>query len=113
VVQRSGIFPSLTKGEVQIVNGWSADEELYVVPRGMISVSRVELDHLAVAVMRGVIATSVAEVDAANEGDVIARGLPSNDHHLLMMRATSSHSFVEKDFATGRGDFPSESPILF
>jgi hypothetical protein len=100
--------------EIELRHHRPTNFELDVVPRRSRSVTRVQFDDLSVAAMEGVVSATVAEVDAADEGDVtIDGGWMAHEHHLLVMRTPSTNPPVAQDLAASLGDLASEPPILF
>ena len=106
MVQRSRILPPLTKAELQIGDGRPADFKLNVVPWWSRAVLAIDPNRLHISPMLRLIASAVAEVDPADEADIVVRP-PSedHDHQLLMMTAAAPNPFVKQDLAAGGIDF--------
>src|SRR5205085_940680 len=86
---------------------------LYVVPWWAVAVAVVELDHLRVAEMASVVVAAMAQIDAADEGDVVVGVVsPASDDELLMMAPASSHPLVEQELAPGSVDVLREGQVL-
>ncbi len=81
------------------------------VPARPFAVAGVDADRLGIAAMVVVVVAAVAEVDAADEGDVPAAG-PAHEHELLMVAPGPSHAFVEQELAAGSIDGSSEMQVL-
>jgi hypothetical protein len=63
--------------------------------------------------MRSVVAPTVAQVDAADEGDVgIGAARVAEDDQLLVVRPSPPHPFVQQDLPAGSSDLPRESTVL-
>ena len=71
VVEGVGILPALAERVGERRHRRPVHLELRVVPRWTVAVARVELDRLRVAAVAGVVVAAVAEVDPADERDVV------------------------------------------
>jgi hypothetical protein len=82
-------------------DGRTANLGLYVVPRRSRAERRVEHLGLWVAFMTLVVATSVAEIDATDEGQILiaAAGVQEQDQLLMMRPATPDTRVQEQDSA--------------
>src|ERR1700694_5110570 len=91
------VIPAFAKTEFQIPYGRPLDCQLRVMPRRSRPVHRSHLLVLPVAVMVGIVAPAVAQVDASNKGNVAFRlfGM-ADDDELLVMGAAQAHALVEQ-----------------
>ena len=113
VVERGRVVPPLPEGVRQVADRRSAHLELHVVPGRAVAVARVELDRLRVAAVPVVVAPPVAEVDAADEGDVVVgAGRVAEEDQLLVMASAAPDPFVEQDLAAGLVDLAHEANVL-
>ena len=102
MVERGRILPALAERPGEIADRRPVHLELDVVPRRSWSVPRIELDRLLVATVPGVVAAAVAQVDPADEGDVVIGPIRMADHEqLLVMAAVPTDALVEQHLATG------------
>jgi hypothetical protein len=100
--ERAWIIPPFPEAEFQVSDGRTLDRDLSVMPGRPFAVHRRHGLTLLVAMMVGVIAPAVAQVDATNEGNVAVTVSWVADHdELLVMGAAKPHTLVEKDFAPG------------
>ncbi len=112
VVQRCRVLPAFTKRVRKVVDRRSSHLELHVVPRRRAAVPFVEFDRLSVSVVTRVIVSSVTEIDATYEGDILGgRALMANDDDLLVVTPAAAHTFVEDDLAPGCIDHLGESGV--
>ena len=97
-VERRRILPPLAERELDVVDCRPAHLELDVVPRRTVAVVLVvELDRLRITAVATVVASAVAQVDAADERDVVG-GVATADHDdLLVMAPAAAHPVVEED----------------
>jgi hypothetical protein len=96
MIERSGILPPFPKGEIEFAHGRTFNFKLDVVPRGPLSIARVQLDGLDVPIVAGVISTTMTEIDSPDERNVMVNVRRMTDEdHLLMVRSTSAHSLIE------------------
>jgi hypothetical protein len=111
--QAAAVIPPFAKRELEVAYRRALDRELRVVPRRPRPVHGRHRLALPVAVVLFLVPPAVAEVDAADEGDVGFRssGMPDDDK-LLVMGAAESHSLVEQHLASGRVDLFSEVTVL-
>jgi len=58
------------------------------MPRGVVAVHRIQLLSLRVALVTFVVASAVAQVDAADEGDVVSGMIRVQGHHELLVMGT-------------------------
>jgi hypothetical protein len=113
VIERGRIIPALPECEIEVTNRGTSHFELHVVPRWLRSVSRVQLDHLTIAAMIGVITTSVTEINSSDERDVVFKTRRMTDEdHLLVVRSASANPLVEEGLAPGLGDLDRKARIL-
>ena len=113
MVERRRIFPAFAERLAQLCHGWTTNFELYVVPRRPRAVTMVEYDRLGVPAVVTVVVSTVAEVHAADERDVVVRaGATPNHDELLVVAAASPHPFVERDDATRLVHAPREKGIV-
>ncbi len=101
-VERGRVLPPLAEDRLDVVHGRSGDGGHDVVPRrGVAVLRRHRRQRLRVAVVGGVVATGVAQVDAADVGDVAGGVVAVTDHHhLLVVRAAQTHPHVEQRLGT-------------
>jgi hypothetical protein len=112
--ERPCVVPAFAEGEFQVPDGRPLDRQLSVMPWRSVPVHGRHRLALAVAVMVGVVAPAVAEVDPANEGNVALRAhRVADDDELLMMRPAKSYALVEEDLGSGFVALLSEMPVLF
>jgi hypothetical protein len=111
--QRCGVVPSLAEHRLDIADRWASDPHLGVVPRGAWPVHRGHRLALRIPEVARVVVPAVAQVDATHERDVeiLTAGM-ADDHELLMVRTTGTHSHVEQALATGLGDLRSQVTVL-
>jgi hypothetical protein len=84
--ERTWIRPALAEAEVQVTDGRAFDRDLDVVPGRRLPEHRRHRLALWITEVIVIVATAVAEVDAADEGDV--RGGPApvaDDNELLVV----------------------------
>jgi hypothetical protein len=113
MVERSRILPSLPERDIEISDGWSVDFQVCIVPRGIWAVPTIELDGLAISPVTAVISASMAEVDPPYECDItLGGGRVADNNELLVVRATSPHSFIEQRFPPRLSDLDGETPIV-
>ena len=95
--QRRRIRPALAEHRLDVVDSRSGDGGLDVVPRRMFAVGCRHRLGLRVAEVPRVVPPRVAQVDAADEGDVALRvaGVPDDDE-LLVMRTAGADPHVEQ-----------------
>ena len=102
MVERGRVLPALAERPRKIADGGTVHLELDVVPRRSRAVPRIELDRLLVAAVLGVVAATVAQVDPADEGDVVVGPIRMADHEqLLVMAAVPPDPLVEQHLAAG------------
>ena len=65
------VLPPLAEGVGEVADCGTVQLELHVVPRRTVAVAVVDLDDLGVTEVTGVVMATVAEVDAADERDVV------------------------------------------
>jgi hypothetical protein len=70
VFERRRIVPALSEGRGEVGEGWTANLELHVVPRGPFAITLVHFIDLRVSIVYGVVVTAVTEVDSTDKGDV-------------------------------------------
>ncbi|WP_211253476.1 hypothetical protein [Knoellia subterranea] len=113
MVERGRVVPALGERLENVGHGRSADLGHRVVPGRGRTVALVERRCLRIAVVVGVVASAVAEVDAAHEGDVVLwPALEADDDELLVVRPGAAHPLVEKGFAAGLVDDLTELVVL-
>ena len=113
-VQDAAAVPALPEGVLQVVHGGPAHLGLDVMPRRPRPVAAGEIHHLRVAVVLGVVAPAVAQVDPAYERDVAAGGTRMPDHHqLLVMAAGPAGPGVEQHLAAVLVNLPDELGVGF
>ena len=95
VLERRGVQPALAEGLSEVADGRPPDLELNVVPGRPRPVSPIQDDGLRVALVALVVAPPVAEVDPADERDVLL-GAPasSDDGELLVVGAEPADPLV-------------------
>ena len=102
VVERVGVLPALPEGVGDGGDRGAVELGLHVVPGRPVAVDVVEVDRLRVAEVAGVVVAAVAEVDAADERDVVVGAVaPPGDDELLVVAPTASDALVEQDLAPG------------
>jgi hypothetical protein len=100
--ERASIIPPFAEAEFQVSDGRALDRDLSVMPGRSFPVHRRHGLALLVAMMVGVIAPAVAQVDATDEGNVAITPSGVADHdELLVMRAAEPDPLVEEDLAPG------------
>lgn len=111
--QRGGVVPAFPEAGVEDAHRRAADGELHVVPGRVRAVGVRDRPALRVALMAGVVAPAVAEVDAADERDVLlgAAGVAQHDE-LLVVRAAGAHPHVEQALAARLLDLLAEVAVL-
>jgi hypothetical protein len=113
VIERRRILPPFSERVVEFRHGGSTNFKLDVVPRRAFAVARVQFDDLGVTVVDGVVSSTVTEIDSPDESNVTFNERRITDeHHLLMVRSSSTYSAVEQHFATGLSDFDRETSIF-
>ena len=113
VVERGRVVPPLGEGVEHVRDGRTADLRHRVVPRRGLAVPVVEGCCLRVAGVGGVVAPAVAQVDAADERDVLlGSALAAHDEELLVVRAALAHPLVEQRLAAALVDDPAEVAVL-
>ena len=112
-VQRHRVGPAFPEQGVQRADHRTAHRELHVVPGRVGPVPGGHLHRLRVAVVSGVVAAAVAQVDPAGEGDVpLGRALVPQHHELLVVRAAAPDPLVEQHLAAGGRDRLAEVAVL-
>src|ERR1041385_334510 len=105
VVERVRVLPALPERVGECRNCRAPDLGLDVVPGRTVPIGAGELDRLRVAQMAGVVMASVAQVDPAQERDVVVRSMVApSDEQLLVVAAAAPHTLVEQYLAPGRVD---------
>ena len=100
--ERAMVIPTFTKTEFQIPYCRPMDRQLRVMPRGSRPIYRSHFLMLPVAVMVGIVAPAVAQVDASNKGDVaFSLFRMADDDELLVMGAAKAHTLVEQHLTPG------------
>ena len=69
----AAVIPTFPEAEFQVSDGWTVNSDLGVVPGWLFAIDGCHLLVLSVAVMVGVVAPAVTEVDSADECDVALR----------------------------------------
>ena len=111
--QRCRILPPLSKHGLDVVDRWPRDCRLDVMPRRGRTILLCQREGLWVPFMVDVIATGVAEVDAADKRDVPGRVITvPDDQHLLMVGPAHAHAHVEQRLGSSLLQVLPESPIL-
>lgn len=96
-VEGKRILPSLAERLGQITDHRSPDLHVQVVPRWSRAVPIIDGHDLGIALMAGVVMTSVTQVDPAHESDIVVGATPKAHHdQLLMMAAHTAHPHVEE-----------------
>src|SRR5450631_1187959 len=81
-----GVLPPLAEHRFHVADRGAPDSELYVVPGWSRPVHGSDRQRLRVAPVRGVVAPTVAQVDAPQEGDVeLGPVAVAQDHELLVV----------------------------
>jgi hypothetical protein len=112
VIQRGRVLPAFPEAEGQVPDRWPAQLQLDVVPGRPGPVLTVHLDRLGVALMPGVVAAAMGEVDAAGEGHVLVGVGPVHQDQLLVMGAGAADPLVEQDLAPGLVDHVPQMQVL-
>jgi hypothetical protein len=86
---------------------------LDVVPRRAFAIRHGDRGGLRVAVVGGVVAAAVAQVDATDVGhvQVWAAGM-AQDHELLVVRTAGAHPHVAQALTAGRFDLVAQMVVL-
>jgi hypothetical protein len=113
VVERRWVVPAFAKRVRDVTDDWTPQLELKIVPGRSVAVPIVELDGLRVTLVAGIVVSTVAEVDTADEGHVVVgtRRAPYQNQ-LLVMAAASAHAFVEQDLTARVVDHANELRVL-
>ena len=113
MVERGGVVPTLAESVRDVADGRSPELNLNVVPGRSVTVPGVEIDRLRVAFVTGVVPAAVAQVDPADEGDVVVGPRrATDDDELLMMASTTPDALVEKNLAARFVDLADELGVL-
>ena len=100
--QRASVIPSFAEAEFEVSDGGTLDRELGVMPGRSRSIDRRHRLVLPVAVVVGIVAPAVAQVDAAHEGNIALSPSCMADHdEFLVMGTAESHPLVEKNLPPG------------
>ncbi|WP_367651772.1 hypothetical protein [Curtobacterium sp. MCPF17_052] len=106
------VVPALGEHGEHVGDDRAAELHRRVVPRGAVAVPGVHRDRLRVALVPGVVPTAVAQVDAADVGDVARRVVPVlDDEELLVVRAEEPDALVEEDLTASVVDPPPEQLV--
>ena len=101
MVEGGGILPALAERPGEVADRRPAYLELDVVPRWPWSVAGIEIDRLLVTTVCGVVATAVAQVEPADESDVVVRSIRMpDDEQLLVVATVATHSLIQQHLAT-------------
>ena len=111
--QRRGVLPPLAEGGLDVEHRRPLDRHVHVVPRRTPPERRRHRDDLVVALVVDVVAAAVAQVDAAEVGDVAGGvvAVPQHDE-LLVVRAAGAHPHVAQALAPRLVDLDAEQPRL-
>ncbi len=111
--ERTSVLPAFAETEFQVPDGRTLDRDLGIVPGRGRPVDRRHRLALPVALMIGIVAPAVTEIDAADESNVVfgCCRVPCDDE-LLVVGATESHSLVEQDLAARRVDLLAQVAVL-
>ena len=111
--QPGRVQPPLPEDRLDVVHRGTGDRCHHVVPGRGGAVLRGHLERLRVAEVACVVAPGVAQVDAADVGDVALRivAVP-DDHQLLVVRTTRPHAHVEQRLGPTRLELPAEQAVL-
>ena len=113
MVQRRRVVPALREGVEDMCHCWAADLRHRVVPGRGRAVPFVERRCLGIAGVGRVVATTVAEVDAADERDVVFwLALATYDQELLVVGPTATNSLVEERLSAALIDDGSKVVVL-
>src|SRR5580765_157789 len=108
-----GVLPALAEDRLDVVDGWTADGDLGVVPGGGRTVGPGHLQRLGVSVVTGVVAPRVAQVDAPDVGDVASGVVAvSDDDELLVVATAGTDPHVQKHMGSGSPEDLAEPPVL-
>jgi hypothetical protein len=109
---RCRVLPPLAEGLFRLPHRRTLKLQMHVVDRGIWPVDGICSDALPVATVIGAVAAAVVEVDAAEEGPIVAGTVAiTDDHHLLVMAAEREHPLVQHDLATRPVDGEGEPPV--
>src|SRR5690606_719869 len=98
---------------LHVADGRPGERDLDVVPRGPRPVHRREGPGAGVAAVVDVVAAGHGDVDAADVGDVLRRGVAvPDDDGLLVVAAHRGYAVVEQHPPAAAGDRPGEGPVL-
>ena len=110
--ERGAVLPPLAERRLDVVDRRPLDRHLDVVPGGGRAVGPRQVHRLPVAVVLGVVAPAVAQVDAADVGDVAGRVLGVPDHdELLVVGAAGADPHVPQALAAGLADLLAELAV--
>jgi hypothetical protein len=111
--QRGGIVPPLTEHGFDIGDRGPTHSELNVVPRRSRTIDFRHRFALRVSCVLSSVESAVAQVNAADEGDLEfwAAGMPQHDE-LLVMRATGSNPHVAQALPAGRLNVLTQMTVL-
>jgi hypothetical protein len=74
----------------------------------------VQFDDLNIPAVAGIISATMTEIDPPDERNVIVKmGGVTDKDHLLMVRSSSAHPLIEKDFTARLVHLDGEASILF
>src|SRR5947209_4567316 len=112
-VERCAVFPALSEDGFDVADRRAPDRQLRVVPRWPLAVHLRHWLSLFIPAMSRVVRAAVAQVDAANEGNIHPwpSGMPEHNE-LLVMGAPGPHSHVAQDFASSGVDFLTKMAVL-
>ena len=101
--QRRGIRPPFPEDRLHVVDGRPLDGGLHVVPGRVLTVGVGHRQRLGIPQVTCVVATRMAQVDPADEGDVALRSTDvANHHQLLVMGAGGPDPHVQQGLRPGR-----------
>ena len=113
MVQRRRVVPALRERVEDVRHRGAADLRHRVVPRRGLAVPLVQRRRLGIAGVRRVVATTVTEVDAADERDVVFwPALATYDQELLVVGPTATNPLVEERLSAALVDDGSEVIVL-
>ena len=95
-IQGMRVIPSFGENRQQVSHDGSMQFEGRIVPRRPFAIAGIHVQGLRVSRMVGVVPTAVAEVDPADEGDVLRRVVAmSDDEEFLVVRAEQAYPLIQ------------------
>lgn len=108
-----GILPALAEVGLDVADRGTLHLDHEVVPGGRVAPDRAHRDLLRIAVVRGVVATRVAQVLAADEGHVaLGTARMPGDDELLVVASHRRDPLVQHHLAAGAAHGVREVPVV-